>query len=367
MISPRISQPRFYQPKLRNIQYSARKSLNLRNSNENIYSNEEQQMTFALEKLDLVNEIKQIKKDIEVSSNTLRKKEKIFDKKLDRTLKDPYNRTYNNEEKKEVEQFQQNASKVQVLQSNVEELDTQIRFFKSFFSEDSLTKIQDEVQAQKRILSDLLSDIQGITEDNELLLCDIEGQCLADKIQQTIDLKALEKKHKEEIKKLKKECKELMKEATEIQKNDPLDKNKKEIILLKNKLMKLQRRRSIRERDQYENNKRNEVQKEISKDVREDIKQDKIRDKKEKEKINRIKETSDFNSHNLMPIESYNKSSINEKHKYGEEEYEEDTTLFEITQQQNNYKEKEEVKSDEEQSINYQNENYYTNETFADK
>ena len=345
MISSRISVPRYNSQKLPKIPYSARKSINFQKVNENNYSNDDQQTTFALEKLDLVNEIKQIKKDIEANSKVLRKKERIYNKKMDKALKDPYNRTLNSEDKKEVEQFNQNAGKVQMLQSNIEELDTQIRFFKSLFSEDSLTKIQDEVQAQKRIHSDLLADIQSLTEDNELLLCDIEGQCLAEKIQRMMEYKSLEKKHKDEVKGLKKEGRKLMKEAEEMQKNDPIDKNKKEVVLLRNQLMKLQRRRSIKERDSNENSKRKEVQMAISKDVHNDIRQEKIREKKEKQKLKEIKETTDFQSHTMMPIETFSRAPRNKKKNIKQDEG--DTKLFEITQQQDNYKEEEEERNDQ--------------------
>ena len=359
MYSSRVSSPRVIYPKLNKPNAYSRKSNQIRHSYGSSLTYDDQQLTFAFEKLDLITEIRNIKRDIAAFEQNLRSKEEIYDKQMEKTLKDPYNRVYDDDEKKEVEKFNKNASQVQILQSNVEELDTQIQFFKTLFSEDSLTKIQDEVFNQKQIHQDLLTDIQTITEDNELLLCDIEGNCLADKIQETIELKSLTQNYQQEIKTLRKEGKDLMEEATEIQKNDPIDKNKKQIVLLNNVLERVKRRRILKERDANEISKRREVQQAISKNVKEDITNEKKAKQKEKQKLKEIKETSDFNSHTLMPIDSINRSPRNKKRR--DETEEGDTTLFEITQQQNNYVEEESIDDQNSQPREEDPENDYSN------
>ena len=354
MYSTRVSSPRVIYPKLAKPNTFTRKSNHFRNSYGSSLTNDDQQITFALEKLELINEIRDIKRDIAAYEQTLRDKEEVYDKQMEKTLKDPYNRVYDDDQKKEVEKFNKNANQVQVPQSNIEELDTQIQFFKTLFSEESLVKIQDEVFGQKQIHNDLLNDIQTITENNELLLCDIEGTGLAEKIQETMDLKSLTQNYQQEIKTLRQEGKDLMEEASELQKNDPIDKNKKQLVLLNNVLQRVQRRRILRERDANEASKRKEVQKTISQDVKNDISQEKKREQKERQKLKEIKENSNFNSHEMMPIDTI-KSPRNKKRK--EEADEGDTTLFEITQQQNNYVEEEVHEPNEENT--YEDDDHY--------
>ncbi|EAX99752.1 hypothetical protein TVAG_367440 [Trichomonas vaginalis G3] len=149
-------------------------------------------------------------------------------------------REYTDKDRDDMKDFAEKSQKRETLQNQVQELETQIQFFKSFFSDDNLEKLKTELEDQTLEMHTLTEYLESLTADRELILSELESSSLEQRIQDNEKLKSLQKHYKQEIKQLKLEAKELVEAVKLVQKSDPIEANQREVERLKAELTRYQ-------------------------------------------------------------------------------------------------------------------------------
>lgn len=158
------------------------------------------------------------------------------------------------------------------LESEVEELSTQVTFFQSLFSQDSESKMNSDYSIQKEALDYIREQISIIDSEKELIASDIDSEEMHKKIEETMNIKELKSKYTQELKMLRKEEKQLKLDLKSLQNDDPEITAKEELTLLSDHLKSLKYKKARLQREKDDNQSKIELQNTLLQSVLQDHK-----------------------------------------------------------------------------------------------
>ena len=114
---------------------NSRRSQKKRMYNPYVYSsNDEMILDLCHQKQELVNELKVLSKEVEDLQLELERSELEYEQEVEKTTKTSNcDKTLTKQDKIDLEKFEQNASRMSAAQTNIEELEMQVKLMKSLF------------------------------------------------------------------------------------------------------------------------------------------------------------------------------------------------------------------------------------------